>query len=66
MVRYLTVLVDEDVDPGARPTDVDEEAMEAATEVAPDPLEGRAELAEEVYHKATDDDDDDDDDEDDD
>jgi small subunit ribosomal protein S6 len=66
VVRYLTVLVDEDVDPGARPSDVDEESMEAATEVAPDPLDSRSEMAEEVYHKATDDDDDDDDDDEDD
>jgi small subunit ribosomal protein S6 len=65
VARYLTVLVDEDVDPGARPSDVDDESMEAATEVAPDPLDSR-ENAEEVYHKATDDDDDDDDDDEDD
>ena len=38
-LRYLTVLVDEDVDPGARPEDVDAETLDAASEIAPDPLE---------------------------
>ena len=43
IVRYLTVVVDEDVDPGARPSDVDDETLDAASDVAPDPLEIEAE-----------------------
>jgi small subunit ribosomal protein S6 len=67
VIRYLTVVVDEDVDPGARPSDIDEETLEAATETASDPMDNVAAMAEEAtYHKASDDDDDDDDDDEDD
>jgi small subunit ribosomal protein S6 len=43
IVRYLTVVVDGDVDPSARPSDVDDETLDAASDVAPDPLEIEAE-----------------------
>lgn len=68
IVRYLTVLVDADVDPDARPSDVDEETLDAASEVAPDPLDIAAEKAAALADDYDDDDDDDrrDDDDDDD
>lgn len=43
VIRYLTVLVDEDVDPSARPSDVTKEQLDAASESARDPLEILAE-----------------------
>lgn len=39
IVRYLTVVIDEDVDPSARPSEVNDELLSAATESAPDPVE---------------------------
>jgi small subunit ribosomal protein S6 len=39
VIRYLTVLVDEDVDPTARPTEVTEALLDAAAEASPDPVE---------------------------
>lgn len=39
VIRYLSVRVDEDVDPEARPSELDDESLEAATESAPDPVE---------------------------
>ncbi len=45
VVRYLTVVVDGDVDPNARPSDVDDETLDAASDVAPDPLDIAAEKA---------------------
>lgn len=39
VIRYLTVRVDDDVDPAARPSQVDAEALESATISAPDPVE---------------------------
>ncbi|MFO0631873.1 MAG: 30S ribosomal protein S6 [Nannocystaceae bacterium] len=39
IVRFYTVLVDEDVDPEARPSEVTEELLEAATDPGPDPDE---------------------------
>ncbi|EDM80100.1 ribosomal protein S6 [Plesiocystis pacifica SIR-1] len=45
VVRYLTVMVDENVNPEARPSDIDEEALDAASESAPDPIEVAAEKA---------------------
>ena len=65
VVRYLSVLVDEDVDPNARPSEVNEEILSAASESAPDPVE----LAQDEEEDDDDDDDDrehDDDDDDDD
>lgn len=39
VLRYLTVRVDQDVDPNARPSEIDKESLEAASESAPDPVE---------------------------
>jgi small subunit ribosomal protein S6 len=39
IIRFYTVLVDEDVDPEARPTEVTDELIEAATDPGPDPDE---------------------------
>ncbi len=39
VVRFLTVLVDEDVDPEARPTEVTEELLDAASDSPEDPVE---------------------------
>lgn len=39
VLRYLTVRVDQDVDPSARPSSIDQESLEAASESAPDPVE---------------------------
>ena len=68
IVRYLTVVVDGDVDPDARPSDVDDETLDAASDVAPDPLDIAAEKAAALAHDYDDEDDDDrrDDDDDDD
>ncbi len=65
VVRYLNVLIDEDVDPTARPSEISEELLSAATESAPDPVEiARAEAearAAEEGNEASDDSDDDND-----
>jgi small subunit ribosomal protein S6 len=61
VLRYLTVFVDGDVDPDARPSDVDDETLDAASDVAPDPLDIAAEKAAALAHGYDDDDDDDDD-----
>lgn len=45
VVRWLTVVVDVDIDPDARPSDVDEETLDAASDSAPDPLDIAAEKA---------------------
>ena len=53
IVRYLTVVIDGDIDPGARPSDVDAETLDAASEIAPDPLEvAAAKAAEEAAARA--------------
>ncbi|HLT35953.1 MAG TPA: 30S ribosomal protein S6 [Enhygromyxa sp.] len=62
VVRYLTVVVDGDVDPDARPSDVDDETLDAASDVTPDPLDIAAEKAAALAHGYDDDDDEDDDD----
>jgi small subunit ribosomal protein S6 len=65
VVRYLTVVIDGDVNPEARPSDVDDETLDAASDVTPDPLDIAAEKATVLAgHDADDDDYDDDDDED--
>jgi small subunit ribosomal protein S6 len=70
VVRYLTVVVDDDINPDARPSDVDDETLDAASDVTPDPLDIAAEKAASMPHGAYDADydddrhDDDDDDED--
>jgi small subunit ribosomal protein S6 len=70
IIRVLSVRVDEDVDPGARPGEVTADEIEAATESAPDPVELQAAAAAEAAanraNEASHDDDDDDDDHDDD
>jgi small subunit ribosomal protein S6 len=58
VVRYLTVVVDSDVDPEARPSDIDDEILDAASDVAPDPLDIAAEKAAAMAHDSDDDDDD--------
>jgi small subunit ribosomal protein S6 len=60
VVRYLTVVIDGDVNPDARPTDVDQESLDAASDVAPDPLDIAAEKAAALAHDYDDEDDDDD------
>jgi small subunit ribosomal protein S6 len=69
VVRYLTVVIDGDVNPEARPSDVDDETLDAASDVTPDPLDIAAEKAAALAGHDADDDyedeDDDDDDEDD-
>ncbi len=69
VVRYLTVVIDDDVDPAARPSDVDDETLDAASDVTPDPLDIAAEKAAALAGHDADDDyedeEDDDDDEDD-
>lgn len=39
VIRFYTVLVDEDIDPEARPSEITEELLEAATDPGPDPDE---------------------------
>jgi small subunit ribosomal protein S6 len=66
IVRYLTVVIDGDVNPDARPSDVDDETLDAASDVTPDPLDIAAEKAAALAGHDADDDYDDEDDEDDD
>jgi small subunit ribosomal protein S6 len=66
VVRYLTVVIDGDVNPEARPSDVDDETLDAASDVTPDPLDIAAEKAAALAgHDADDDYEDEDDDDDD-
>lgn len=68
IMRYLTVVIDGDVDPGARPSDIDDQTLDAASDVTPDPLDIEAEkssAASPNAHDADEDDRDDDDDDDD-
>jgi small subunit ribosomal protein S6 len=39
VLRYLTVKVDEDIDPTARPSEVSEDLLEAVSDTGPDPVE---------------------------
>ncbi|MCA9704356.1 MAG: 30S ribosomal protein S6 [Myxococcales bacterium] len=74
IIRFYTVKVDDDVDPEARPSEVTEELLEAASDPGPDPEElarmaaeaEAARLAAEAEAMAARGDDDDDDDDDDD
>lgn len=66
IVRYLTVVIDGDVDPEARPSDVDDETLDAASDVAPDPLDIAAEKAAALAGDEDDDYDDEDEEDDDD
>jgi small subunit ribosomal protein S6 len=59
------VVIDGDVNPEARPSDVDDETLDAASDVTPDPLDIAAEKAAALTgHDADDDYDDEDDDDD--
>lgn len=66
VIRYLTILVDGDIDPDARPSDVDDATLDAASDVAPDPLDIAAEKAAALAGQEEEDDDDDNDNDDDD
>jgi len=61
VIRYLSVRVEDDVDPNARPSEVTDEILDAASEPAPDPLELAAQQQQEeaAAAGALDDDDDD-------
>jgi small subunit ribosomal protein S6 len=48
VVRFYTVRVDDDVDPDARPTEITEELLDAASEPGPDPDELARRAAEEA------------------
>ncbi|MCA9652363.1 MAG: 30S ribosomal protein S6 [Myxococcales bacterium] len=75
VIRFYTVKIDDDVDPEARPSEVTEELLEAASDPGPDPEELARQAAEEAARRAAEeaanrrdddygyDDDDDDDDE---
>jgi small subunit ribosomal protein S6 len=68
VMRYLTIVIDGDIDPDARPSDVDDQTLDAASDVTPDPLDIAAEKSAALsatIHDADDDDHDDDDDDDD-
>lgn len=53
VARYLTIVLDDNIDPGARPEDVDAETLDAASDIAPDPLEvAAAKAAEEAAARA--------------
>jgi small subunit ribosomal protein S6 len=53
VVRFYTVLIDEDVDPEARPGEVTDDLLEAATDPGPDPDElARQAAAEEAVRQA--------------
>lgn len=53
VIRFYTVLVDEDVDPNARPSEVTEELVDAISDPGPDPEEvARKRAAEEAARRA--------------
>jgi small subunit ribosomal protein S6 len=52
VIRFYTVKVDVDVDPEARPSEVTEELLEAASEPGPDPEELARKAAEEAARRA--------------
>ena len=53
VIRFYTVLIDEDVDPEARPGEVTDDLLEAATDPGPDPDElARQAAAEEAARQA--------------
>ncbi len=53
VLRFYTVLIDEDVDPEARPSEVTDELLEAATDPGPDPDElAKIAAAEEATRQA--------------
>ena len=53
VLRYLTVKIDEDIDPSARPSEVNEDLLEAVSDTSEDPVElERQRLAEEEAARA--------------
>lgn len=60
ITRYLTVLIDGDIDPAARPSDIDDLTLDAASDVSADPLDVEAEQAAALTAQPHDADDDDD------
>ena len=63
VIRFYTVLVDQDVDPEARPSEVTEELLDAASEPGPDPdVVARKAAEEAAARRGSEDYDDDDDD----
>jgi len=52
VIRFYTVKIDDDVDPEARPSEVTEELLEAASEPGPDPEELARQAAEEAARRA--------------
>lgn len=52
VIRFYTVRIDEDVDPDARPSEVTEELLDAASEPGPDPEELARKAAEEAARRA--------------
>lgn len=52
VIRFYTVRIDDDVDPEARPSEVTEELLDAASEPGPDPEELARKAAEEAARRA--------------
>lgn len=52
VVRFYTVRIDEDIDPGARPSEITDELLDAAAEPGPDPDELRRQAEEEAARLA--------------
>ncbi|MCX4244117.1 30S ribosomal protein S6 [Paraliomyxa miuraensis] len=52
VIRFYTVKIDDDVDPEARPSEVTEELLEAASDPGPDPEELARKAAEEAARRA--------------
>lgn len=52
VLRFYTIKIDVDVDPEARPSEVTEELLEAASEPGPDPEELQRKAAEEAARRA--------------
>lgn len=52
VIRFYTVKIDDDVDPEARPSEVTEELLDAASDPGPDPEELARQAAEEAARRA--------------
>ena len=55
VIRFYTVRIDDDVDPTARPSEITEELLDAASEPGPDPDELRRQAEEEAARRAAED-----------
>lgn len=55
VIRFYTVRVDDNVDPSARPSEITEELLDAASEPGPDPDELRRQAEEEAARRAAED-----------